>query len=137
MSEESNGVEPSEQAPAPGPNDTELERQTRQWAMFIHFSVLASWIVPLAGIIVPILLWQIKKDELPGIVPHAHVVMNWLVTSFVYGLICFLLTIIVIGIFGFIALAIVTLVFSILGGIKANEGELWEYPGTFIKVFKE
>jgi len=115
---------------------TDKERQTRQWAMFIHFSVLASWLVPLAGVIVPILLWQIKKDELPGVVPHAHVVMNWLVTSFVYSLICFVLMFIVIGIFGFIALALATLIFSILGGIKANDGELWEYPGTFIRVFK-
>ena len=112
------------------------EKETRTWAMLIHFSVLASWIVPLAGIIVPIILWQIKKDELPGIVPHAHIVMNWIITSLVYGFICFILTFLVIGIFGFMALAVATLLFSIIGGIKANEGEIWEYPGTIIKVFK-
>ena len=78
------------------------EKETRTWAMFIHFSVLASWIVPLAGIIVPIVLWQMKKDELPGIVPHAHIVMNWIITSLVYGFICFILTFLVIGIFGFV-----------------------------------
>ena len=114
----------------------ELERETRQWAMFIHFSILAGWVIPLGGLIVPILLWQIKKDELPGIVPHAHVVLNWIITSLVYAIICFILTFILIGILGFIALAIVTIVFSVIGGIKANDGEVWEYPGTFIKVFK-
>jgi len=35
------------------------DRETNQWAMFIHFSILAGWVVPLAGLIVPILLWQI------------------------------------------------------------------------------
>lgn len=120
----------------PGPGN-DLERRTRQWSMFIHFSVLAGWVIPLAGVVVPVLLWQIKKDELPGIVPHAHVVMNWIVTSFVYFLICFVLTFVVIGVFGFIALGLATLVFSLYGGIKANEGELWEYPGTIIKLFND
>lgn len=111
-------------------------RETNQWAMFIHFSILAGWIVPIGGLIVPILLWQIKKDELPGIVPHAHIVLNWIVTSLVYALICFVLTFVLIGVLGFIALGIATIIFAVIGGIKANAGEAWEYPGTFIKIFK-
>jgi uncharacterized Tic20 family protein len=117
---------------APPPSD----RQTRQWAMFIHFSVICGWLVPLAGIIVPIILWQLKKDELPGIEPHAHVVLNWIVSSLVYAAISFVLLFVVIGIIGFWALALATLLFSIIGGIKANDGELWEYPGTIVKVFR-
>jgi uncharacterized Tic20 family protein len=112
------------------------DKETNQWAMFIHFSILAGWIVPVGGLIVPILLWQIKKDELPGIVPHAHVVLNWIVSSLVYALICFILMFVVIGIFGFMALGLATVIFAIMGGIKANDGELWEYPGTIIKIFK-
>lgn len=115
--------------------DPELQRRTNQWAMFIHFSMLAGWIVPLAGLIVPILLWQLKKDELPGITPHAHVVLNWIITSLVYAVICFILTFIVIGAFGFVILALLTVVYAIIGGVKANDGELWEYPGTIVKVF--
>lgn len=112
------------------------DKKTNQWAMFIHFSILAGWIIPIGGLIVPILLWQIKKDELPGIVPHAHVVLNWIVSSLVYALICFILMFVVIGIFGFMALGLATVIFAIMGGIKANDGELWEYPGTIIKIFK-
>jgi len=126
-------------APAPTPTPASLgnrEKETRQWAMFIHFSILAAWVIPLAGLIVPIILWQIKKDELPGIVPHAHIVMNWMVTSLVYAAICFVLLIIVIGAFGFIVLGIATIIFAIVGGLKANEGEIWPYPGTIIKIFK-
>ncbi len=118
------------------PAAPELDRETNQWAMFIHFSMLAGWIVPIGGLIVPIILWQMKKDELPGIVPHAHVVLNWIVTSLVYAMICFVLTFVIIGIFGFMALGLATVIFAVYGGIKANEGELWEYPGTIIKIFK-
>jgi uncharacterized Tic20 family protein len=34
------------------------DRETNQWAMFIHFSILAGWVVPIGGLIVPIILWQ-------------------------------------------------------------------------------
>jgi uncharacterized Tic20 family protein len=112
------------------------DTETRRWAMFLHFSVLAGWIVPLAGVLVPILLWQLKKDELPGIVPHAHVVLNWIISSIIYAIICLILVVFVVGVFGFWALALATLAFSIIGGIKANDGELWEYPGTLVRVFK-
>ena len=112
------------------------DRETNQWAMFIHFSILAGWVVPLAGLIVPILLWQIKKDELPGTVPHAHIVLNWIVTSLVYAAICFILMFVFIGFLGFMVLGLATVVFAVVGGLKANEGEIWEYPGTIIKVFK-
>ena len=122
----------SEAAPAPVVRD----KETNQWAMFIHFSILAGWAIPIAGLVVPIILWQMKKDELPGIVPHAHIVLNWIVSSLVYALICFVLMIVVIGFFGFLALGLLTVVYAIVGGLKANEGEIWEYPGTFIKVFK-
>lgn len=124
------------------PNDNRMsdgngrDKETNQWAMFIHFSILAGWVIPIGGLIVPILLWQIKKDELPGIVPHAHVVLNWIVSSLVYALICFILMFVIIGVFGFMALGLATVIFAIMGGIKANDGELWEYPGTIIKIFK-
>lgn len=126
-------------APAPAADPapaTGRDPETNKWAMFLHFSILAGMVVPLAGLIVPVIIWQMKKDELPGIVPHAHIVMNWIITSIVYAFICLILTFIVIGIFGFWALGLATLAFSVIGGIKANDGEVWEYPATLIKVFK-
>jgi uncharacterized Tic20 family protein len=128
--EEDSGLEmPSEQAPA-------RDKETNQWAMFIHFSILAGWVVPIAGLVVPIILWQLKKDDLPGIVPHAHIVLNWIITSLVYGAICLVLMLVLIGVLGFIALGVITVIYAIIGGLKANEGEVWEYPGTIIKIFK-
>ncbi len=112
------------------------DSETNKWAMLLHFSILAGWAIPIAGLVIPIIIWQLKKDELPGIVPHAHIVLNWIVTSIVYAVICMVLMLVVIGFFGFIALGIVTVIYAIVGGLKANDGEVWEYPGTIIKIFK-
>ena len=58
-----------------------------------------------------------------------------MLSAFIYSLICIPLTFVVVGIFGFIAIGVVTIVYAIVGGIKANSGEVWEYPGS-IKFFK-
>src|SRR5262245_15214604 len=59
-----------------------IDQRTQQWAMFIHLSLLAGWVVPMAGFVLPIILWQIKKEELPGVDVHGKIVTNWILTSF-------------------------------------------------------
>jgi len=109
---------------------SDLERQARQWAMILHFSQFAGYIVPLAGMIVPIVLWQMKKDELPGIDEHGRAVVNWIISETIYILIGIALIFVVIGIPLLFALALIGIIFPIIGGIKANDGVLWKYPLT-------
>jgi len=100
----------------------------RQWAMLLHFSLLAGFVVPFAGLIVPIIIWQLKKDEFPGIDAHGKVVVNWMISGIIYGAVCSLLIFILIGIPLLIVLGALAVIFPIIGGIKANNGELWKYP---------
>jgi hypothetical protein len=36
------------------------------------------------------------------------------------------------GFSGFLAVSVIAIVFSIMGGIKASKGELWPYPMSFV-----
>ncbi len=103
-------------------------RKTKQWAMFLHFSVLASWVVPLAGLILPILIWQMKKKELPELDVHGKIVMNWMISELVYAIIFGVLAIFLIGIPLLLILFIFSIIFPIIGGVKANNGKIWKYP---------
>ena len=107
------------------------DKECRNWAMILHFSLLAGYIVPLAGLVAPIIIWQIKKDELPGIDAHGKVVVNWLISAFIYAVIFTALIIVIIGIPLLIALGLLSIIYPIIGGVKANEGKLWKYPLTF------
>lgn len=107
-----------------------IEVQTRQWAMFLHLSLLAGFLVPLAGLIVPILIWQLKKQELPGIDAHGKVVANWIISGLLYALVCCLLIIVLIGLPLLVALGLIGIAFPVIGAIKANEGVVWKYPLT-------
>ncbi len=107
----------------------------KQMGLFLHLSQLLNIIIPFAGVIVPIVLWQVKKDEIPALDAHGKMVANWLISSLIYLAVSLVLTLVLIGILGFIAIGIMSVVFPIIGAIKANNGELWEYPLT-IKFLK-
>jgi len=113
---------------AGGSGPAASEEETRRWAMILHLSQLAGYLLPLAGIIAPILIWQLKKSDLPGLDSHGKAVCNWVISELIYGIISFVLAIFLIGIPLLIVLGVLGIVFPIIGGIKANSGEVWKYP---------
>jgi uncharacterized Tic20 family protein len=115
--------------PPPGPLGRE-EISARQWGLIIHLSVLAGYIVPLAGFVTPVVLWQLKKHDHPMIDAHGKNVANWLLSLLIYGTVAFLLVFVLIGIPLLWLLGILNIVFAIVGGIKANDGVVWAYPFT-------
>jgi hypothetical protein len=54
-----------------------------QYCMFIHFSQLFGYMIPILGLVVPVVLWQIKKGESELIDKNGKNVINWLLTSLI------------------------------------------------------
>jgi uncharacterized Tic20 family protein len=114
----------------------DAETQTRQWGMILHLSMFAGYILPFAGFIAPILVWQLKKTDLPGIDPHGKNAVNWLISALIYSVVgTILLPIFGLGLLILLALAVLGVVFPIVAALKANNGEVWKYPGA-ISFFK-
>lgn len=105
-------------------------KELKLWSMLLHLSLLAGLIIPLGGFIVPVVIYILKKDELPGLEPHWHVVVNWMLSALIYSVVCVVLMIIVIGFLLIWVLGLLALVFPIIGAIKANDGVVWSYPLT-------
>lgn len=108
--------------------------EEKTFLMLMHFSQLAGFVIPLAGIILPIVMWATNKENSTTIDNHGKVIFNWMISSFIYLIISSILVFIAIGVVGLIAVVILSVVFIIMGGIKANEGKLWHYPLS-IKFF--
>jgi uncharacterized Tic20 family protein len=98
--------------------------------LFLHLSLLAGFLVPLAGLIVPIVIWQMKKSDLPGLDAHGKMIANWMISWVLYAIASGLLVLVIVGIPLLLALALTGIVFPIIGAIKANDGVLWKYPLT-------
>lgn len=105
-----------------------MDQETRQWAMILHLSVFASYVVPLAGIIAPVVIWQLKKEQLPELDAHGKEVVNFLISLYIYSIVAGILIVVLIGIPLLIALAIAGVVLPIIGAIKANNGAFYRYP---------
>ncbi|ASP49754.1 DUF4870 domain-containing protein [Cognaticolwellia beringensis] len=105
------------------------------YCMLIHLSQLTSIIIPGLGFILPIVMWTMNKDKNEEIDKHGKTTMNWLISLFIYSVVCGILVFIFIGIIGLIVLAVLNLVFAIIAAIKANDNQLWHYPLS-IKFFK-
>ncbi|MFO7764569.1 MAG: DUF4870 domain-containing protein [Wenzhouxiangellaceae bacterium] len=106
----------------------EAAKELRLWATLLHLSLLAGLIIPFGGLVVPVVIYLVKKDDVPGLQPHWHVVVNWLLSALIYAVISIILMLVLIGFVLIWALGLLALIFPIIGAIKANDGEVWPYP---------
>lgn len=109
--------------------------EERQMGLWLHLSQLANVILFPIGIVVPLVIWQTQKDKLPALDAHGKMVANWMISITIYIVVSFVLMFVLIGFLTIIAASIIGIVFPIIGAIKANNGELWDYPLT-IKFIK-
>lgn len=125
MNETSTSTQP---APA-GPSAEE-----RQWALFAHLAALAGFIVPFGNVIGPLVVWLVKREQMPLVNDQGREALNFNLTVCIVALVLIALTVMSFGIGIFVtgplgaALAITWFVLTIIAGIRANEGQLYRYP---------
>ncbi len=100
------------------------------WITGIHASPLIGYVIPMGWVLAPLVLWLAKKDELPAIDKHGRKVLNFQISMMIYMAIAGILSVILIGIPILIVLGIVQLVYTIIGTVKASQGEDFKYPWT-------
>jgi uncharacterized Tic20 family protein len=109
----------------------EVNKDARMWSMFCHLSGLAALlpIMPvLGGIIAPLIIWQIKKDEHPFVNEQGKEAVNFQISILIYELVAGLLFFACIGTLLLPAVMIFDIVFLVIAAIKANNGFHYRYP---------
>ena len=109
-------------------NDIQITKDERTWAMLCHFSSLCMFIFPFGNILAPLIIWLIKKDEMPFVEDQAKEILNFQISMTIYFIGSIILIIILIGIPILIGLGIFNIIITIIAGIKANDGESYRYP---------
>ena len=97
----------------------------RNYLMLMHLSQLAIWIIPIIGVIVPILMWTSNKDKNAAVDNHGKNILNFTISYAIYAV---ALTIIIIGLPLLLVLFVVYAVALIMATLKASNGEYWKYP---------
>lgn len=105
------------------------ESQERTWATVCHLSALALYVTAgLGGVIAPLVIWLIKRNDSPFVDEHGKEAVNFQITVLIYAVICVLLAMVFIGFFLMFVLVVFNLVVIIKAAIKANNGEHYRYP---------
>ena len=104
--------------------------EVRQGAMLCHLAAFLGFVFPFGSVVGPLILWQMKKEVDPFIDDQGKEALNFQITVAIAWLVCIVLAFAVIGFFLMTALAIATVVLTIIGGIKANKGIAYRYPLT-------
>jgi uncharacterized protein len=111
-------------APAGAPSSDE-----KTWALFAHLAALAGFVgIPFGNIIGPLVIWLIKKDQMPFVNNQAKESLNFQITVMIAVIICIPLIFVCVGIPLLIAVGVGNLVLIIMGAIKANSGVAYRYP---------
>lgn len=129
------------------------QQQVRTWSMLCHLSALAGFLHPVLIVIAPLIVWQLKKNELPEIDPHGKEVVNFMLTISIINIIGWFAIMVTAG-FGYMwrspfavfsggfgiasilgIINLVAIILAIVAGIRANNGDFYRYPFSirFIK----
>ncbi len=112
-------------APPPAPSGT-ASQEDRTMALIAHLLGIVTWFVG------PLIIWLINKDNSSKafVIDQSKEALNFQITLTIAYVIAFILTIISLGLLFFVPtlIWIGNLVFCILGGVKANNGESYRYP---------
>lgn len=111
-------------------------KDERMWAMFCHLGGFAIFIIPFVGhILIPLLIWILKKDESAFIDDQGKEALNFQISITIYGFIGGILIFVLIGIPVLIVLGIFSLIMVIIAAISAYDGKPYRYPLT-IRLIK-
>jgi uncharacterized Tic20 family protein len=111
--------------------DQIISPHDRTLAVLTHLSGLSGYVLPLGGILVPIVIWAVKKDSATiATIAKQAILLNVVVFLLIVATAILWLTIILIPLvlLFWCALALVALALPIVGAIKANQGEYYRYP---------
>jgi uncharacterized Tic20 family protein len=85
-------------------------------------------IVPGVGILGPLVIYLVKKDESEFVVANARESLNFQLTIILLYIICWILVLFLVGIFIIWLIPVMNALLVIVASIKASEDKVYRYP---------
>jgi uncharacterized Tic20 family protein len=105
--------------------------EERSLAALTHLSGLSGYIIPFGGILVPIIIWMVKKDSpvISSIAKQA-ILLNLIVFLLICAGFLLFLTILLIPvvIMSWVVLGLGAIALPIIGAVRAGDGRYYRYP---------
>jgi uncharacterized Tic20 family protein len=111
--------------------DGTASKDERNLAMFAHLSALAGLIFPAGGnVIAPLIVWLTQREKSAFVADQSLEALNFNITVLLAEIACAFLFIVGIGVLLSIVVGIAWLVGTIVGAVKASEGQRFRHRFT-------
>jgi hypothetical protein len=108
-----------------------VSKDERNLAMFAHLSAFAGLIFPAGGnVIAPLIVWLTQREKSAFVADQSLEALNFNITVLIAEIACGILFVVGIGVLLAIVLGIAWLVGTILGAVKASEGQRYRHRFT-------
>lgn len=115
--------------PATPPAGRQLsDKDARMFGMWAHLAAFSGFVIPFGHLLGPLLVWLIKREEHPFVDDQGREALNFQLSMSLYYVIGFVLLFVLIGFVLLPALFVFSVVVTIMGAIRANEGQRFRYP---------
>ena len=102
--------------------------EQRSMGMLCHLLALSGFVIPFGSLLGPLLIWLIKKDEMPFVDDQGKESLNFQITVFLAMFASAMLMFVLIGFLLLPIVVVAAVVMVIIAALKANEGEYYRYP---------
>jgi len=110
-------------------NAPQVSKDEQNWAMACHLSALTGFVIPFGNLVGPLVVWLIKRADMPQVEVHGKEALNFQITVTVAFLICIPLMFVLIGIPLAFAVGLGALVLTIMAAVKVSNGDFeYRYP---------
>jgi uncharacterized Tic20 family protein len=114
----------------------QVSKEEQNWAMICHLSALAGFLIPFGNIVGPLIVWLIKRGEMPMVDVHGKEAINFQITVSIAMVICVVLMLVLIGFVLAFVVGLGALVLTVMAAVKVSNGEFgYRYPLT-IRLLK-
>jgi uncharacterized Tic20 family protein len=94
------------------------------WNVLLHLSPILG-----LGLIGPLVVYLVTRNDAGSSIPdHARETLNFHISMFIYVMISAILCLVFIGVFLLFACALASIVFAIIGAVRASDGVVYRYP---------
>jgi uncharacterized protein len=96
----------------------------KTWALLAHFGGIVL------GFVAPLIAFLVKGNESPTVRAHSLQALNFQITWGIATIVAFILGVVTCGLLAWLPIVtwLVIVIFSVIAGMKANEGVLYKYP---------
>jgi uncharacterized Tic20 family protein len=103
-------------------------KEERNMAMLAHLTVFAGFIIPFGNIIGPLLIWLLKREEMPFVDDQGKEALNFQISVLIYFLASAVFIVVLVGIVLIAAVGVFDVVCTIIAAVRASEGIKYRYP---------